>query len=201
MQIPVNESNETTALIHELMEAVSKEAKQLFVSSAEDLAQQYYGSREGKVLQIAVDDTADTDLEWLQQRLAEAATTTIGQLETLVENLVEERDEARAEVERLRGWQESIADGTGYILRAEGQGGYEAADPETIIAAWRRLEREADAAANAYQRGAEAMREAAATQLACYFPKHNPTGRCGMCVLCSQDVTTEIREIPIPEDK
>lgn len=102
MNIPVNEANETKALIHELMETVSKEAKRLFVSSAEDLAQQYYGSREGKVLQIAVDDTVDIDLEWLQERLTDKASTEVGRLRGFVEGLIEERDEALAEIERLR---------------------------------------------------------------------------------------------------
>lgn len=63
-----------------------------------------------------------------------------------------ERDEARAEVERLtkerdelKAWQKAVADGTGYVNYAEGQGGYEVADPETILAKWRRLRREYDA--------------------------------------------------------
>ena len=102
MQIPVNESNETTALIHELMEVVAKEAKQVFVSSAEDLVQQHYCSRVGQTLQIAVEDAQNTDLEWLQEWLTDKASTEIDYLRGFIESLVEERDEARAEVERMR---------------------------------------------------------------------------------------------------
>lgn len=53
-------------------------------------------------------------------------------------------DAARAEVEELRAWQRDIADGTGYINYAEGQGGYEVAPAETILRAWRRLQAEQD---------------------------------------------------------
>lgn len=94
--IPVNEANERKALIHELMEVVSKEAKAVFVGAAEDLAQQYYGTREGKTLQIAVEDAEGTDLEWLQERLTDKASEEIDRLRVFVEGLIEERDEARA---------------------------------------------------------------------------------------------------------
>ena len=99
-QIQVNEANETTALLHELMEVVSKEAKQVFVSSAEDLVQQHYCSRVGQTLQIAVEDAQGTDLEWLQDWLTDKASTEIDRLRGFIESLVEERDEARRELTR-----------------------------------------------------------------------------------------------------
>lgn len=49
-----------------------------------------------------------------------------------------------AEVERLRAWQVAVADGMGYLNHAEGQGGYEVADPDTILGAWKDQEREID---------------------------------------------------------
>ncbi len=102
MNIPVNEANETTALIHELMEVVAKEAKRVFVSSAEDLVQQHYGSRVGQTLELAVEDAKRTDLEWLQEELRERASTEIDRLRGFIESLVEERDAALAEIERLK---------------------------------------------------------------------------------------------------
>ena len=111
MQIPVNESNETTALIHELMEVVAKEAKQVFVSSAEDLVQQHYCSRVGQTLQMAVEDAQRTDLDWLQEELRERASTEIDYLRGFIESLVEERDAALAEVERLEAALAASGDG------------------------------------------------------------------------------------------
>lgn len=102
MQIPVNEANEAKALIHELMEVVAREAKRVFVSSAEDLVQQHYCSKVGKTLELAVEDVNRTDLEWLQEELRERASTEIDYLRGFIESLVEERDEARAEVTKLR---------------------------------------------------------------------------------------------------
>ncbi len=53
-----------------------------------------------------------------------------------------------AEVERLTAWQVAVADGLGYANHAEGQGGYEVADPETVIGAWREQEREVERLTN-----------------------------------------------------
>lgn len=50
-----------------------------------------------------------------------------------------ERDEARA-------WQLAVAEGTGYINYAEGQGGYEIAPAETIVAAYTNAVEERDEA-------------------------------------------------------
>jgi hypothetical protein len=48
------------------------------------------------------------------------------------------------EVERLKAWQVAVADGLGYLNSAEGQGGYEVAEPETVIGAWSEQEREVE---------------------------------------------------------
>lgn len=101
MNIPVNEANETTALIHELMEAASKEAKAMFVCQLYELVYERNGTREGKVLEVAAQDAEGTDLEWLQERLTDKVSTEIDRLRVFVEGLIEERDEARNEVERL----------------------------------------------------------------------------------------------------
>ena len=93
---------EGNQLIKDLMNMVAKEAKRVFVSSAEDLVQQHYFSRVGQTLQMAVEDAQRTDLEWLQEELRERASTEIDYLRGFIESLVEERDEARAEVERLK---------------------------------------------------------------------------------------------------
>ena len=89
-------------IISELTESAAKCSKELFVTSAEDLVQQYYGTREGKVLQIAVEDAQDIDLEWLQDRIHSEAYEPINKLQATIECLVSERDEALAEVENLR---------------------------------------------------------------------------------------------------
>jgi hypothetical protein len=52
------------------------------------------------------------------------------------------------EVERLTAWQVAVADGLGYLNHAEGQGGYEVAEPETVIGAWREQEREVERLTN-----------------------------------------------------
>lgn len=54
------------------------------------------------------------------------------------------RSALQAECAELRAWQEAVAEGTGYINRPEGQGGYAVADPDTIVAAFKEHEREAD---------------------------------------------------------
>lgn len=64
--------------------------------------------------------------------------------------------DAEAEVERLRAWQYAVANGIGYCNHAEGQGGYEVADAETIVVAWKRRERLYDEAHEV----AQAQREA-----------------------------------------
>lgn len=43
------------------------------------------------------------------------------------------RDSWRARCGELEAWQLAIAEGTGFINHAEGQAGYEVADPETIL--------------------------------------------------------------------
>ena len=101
--IPVNEANETKALIHELMEAVSKEAKAMFVCQLYELVYERNGTREGAILEIAAEDAEGTDLEWLQERLTDKASTEIDRLWVFVEGLIEERDAAIAEVTRLKG--------------------------------------------------------------------------------------------------
>lgn len=86
--------------------------------------------------------------------------------------LVDAVDALCAEVERLRAWQLAVAEGMGYVNRAEGQSGYEAAEPDVILSAWndtqQRLTVETDGdearaeiqhlkaeAATAYTRGSE----------------------------------------------
>ena len=96
------EMKESQDLLKELMAVVSKEAKQVFVSSAEDLVQQHYGSRVGQTLELAVEDAQGTDLEWLQERLSDKASTEIDRLRGFIESLVEERDAALAEIKRLK---------------------------------------------------------------------------------------------------
>lgn len=64
----------------------------------------------------------------------------LGEARRHAEEQKNKADRLQAEVEELREWQLKVAEGTGYINRAEGQGGYEVAAPETIIAAWKRLE-------------------------------------------------------------
>lgn len=113
----------------------------------------------------------------------------VTRLQGLLVELRTERDEARAEVEQLRAWQREVADGTGYINYAEGQGGYEVAPAETIVAAWKQREREADARADVFKRGAEAMREEAA----CDVERKPSRDR--------WDCAERIRALPIPEDK
>ena len=72
-------------IISELTESAAKCSKELFVTSAEDLVQQYYGTREGKVLQIAVEDAQDIDLEWLQDRIHSEAYEPINKLQATIE--------------------------------------------------------------------------------------------------------------------
>jgi cell division septum initiation protein DivIVA len=96
------EMKESQELLKELMATVAKEAKRVFVSSAEDLVQQHYCSRVGQTLKIALEDAESTDLEWLQEELRESASTEIDYLRGFIESIVEERDAARAEVERLK---------------------------------------------------------------------------------------------------
>jgi hypothetical protein len=60
----------------------------------------------------------------------------------------------------------------------------------------------AERAVDAYRRGAEDMREAAAKILTCHFPGANADGsRCGLCRLCDAAMDEAIRALPIPEDK
>ena len=98
-------------LIKDLMTMVAKEAKRVFVSSAEELVQQHYFSRVGQTLQLAVEDAAGTDIEWLQEELRERASTEIDYLRGFIESLVEERDAALAEVERLESALAASGDG------------------------------------------------------------------------------------------
>lgn len=69
--------------------------------------------------------------------------------------------ELKDEIEQLRAWQLAVAEGTGYINHAEGQDGYEVADAETIVAAWKRRERRYDEAHDV----AQAQREVCAESL------------------------------------
>ncbi len=96
----------------------------------------------------------------------------------LYERVIKERDEARAEVERLKE--------SNKLLRVD-------ADKEWGAAA--------TAVATAYQRGAEAMREAAAKTFEC-----NDEGGCFSgrwadkpCLSCGR--ATDVRALPVPEDK
>jgi hypothetical protein len=60
-------------------------------------------------------------------------------LERAYADACKERDE-------LRAWQLAVAEGTGYINHAEGQGGYEIAPAETIVAAYANAVEERDEA-------------------------------------------------------
>jgi hypothetical protein len=60
--------------------------------------------------------------------------------------LMRSRDAARAEAEALRTWQREVAEGIGYLNRAEGQDGYEVAAPSVIVAAWREAEKRTEVA-------------------------------------------------------
>ena len=93
-----------------------------------------------------------------------------------------ERDEALAQVKELRAWQLAVAEGAGYVNRAEGQGGYEVASAETLVAAWKRQEQEAT---EAFGRGAEDMREACAQWVDHWVSGH---------------VADKLRDMPIPEE-
>ena len=44
-----------------------------------------------------------------------------------------EIERLRARVAELEAWQLAIAEGTGFVNFAEGQSGYEVADPQTIL--------------------------------------------------------------------
>ena len=91
-----------------------------------------------------------------------------------------------AEVERLTAWQVAVADGLGYLNCGEGQGGYEIADPETVIGAWREQEREVErlkaetpwvpaVERAAFRRGAEAMRMGVLAEFEKWFLAKEPT--------------------------
>lgn len=58
--------------------------------------------------------------------------------------------DAYEERDRLRDWQEAVADGLGYLNRAEGQGGYEVAKPEVIANTYNRICAERDAICKAH---------------------------------------------------
>ena len=55
----------------------------------------------------------------------------------VTKQLTEERDE-------LAAWQLAVADGLGFVNRAEGQSGYDVAAPSVILAAWRECEERID---------------------------------------------------------
>lgn len=50
-----------------------------------------------------------------------------------VKIFVEQRKALRVRVAELEAWQLAIAEGTGFVNFAEGQSGYEVADPKTIL--------------------------------------------------------------------
>jgi hypothetical protein len=60
----------------------------------------------------------------------------LAEIERLTADLASERT-ARAEAER---WQVEVAEGLGFLNRAEGQGGYEVAAPRVIVEAFRAAE-------------------------------------------------------------
>lgn len=82
------------------------------------------------------------------------------------------RAEHAADLSRLDGWrlragvaekwQRAVAEGTGYINQPEGQDGYEVADAETIVAAWKRARRAEDGFTDVALRQREACAEWAA---------------------------------------
>ena len=109
-----------------------------------------------------------------------------GEMDELIKKLTEERDEARAEVERLRGILPELPprapDGHGlprYGLRWNGP-----SDPASVPMAdgyWTPWH----LASDAYRRGAEAMREACAQWVDHWVSGH---------------VADKLRDMPIPED-
>ncbi len=98
-------------LIKKMLNEVSKESKRLFLAAAEELVCQHYGSREGKVLELAVEDVKGTNIEWLEESLQDSASETISQLQMLIEGLIDERDAAMAEIERLESALAASGDG------------------------------------------------------------------------------------------
>lgn len=76
----------------------------------------------------------------------------------------------RDHVEALEAWQLAVADGMGYVNRAEGQGGYEVAAPSVILGAWaaqqERIERAEEVQASQEDRARELIAEAEADRAA-----------------------------------
>ncbi len=71
---------------------------------------------------------------------------------------------------------------------------------KTVADSWRAWAEKQRAAA--FSRGAAAMREAAASSLACYFPTARTDGStCGLCTRCEGNYAQHIRNLPDPEDK
>jgi hypothetical protein len=68
------------------------------------------------------------------------------------------RADAVARAERAEGWQLAVADALGYVNRAEGQSGYEVAEPSVVLAAYRA----ALSRPSVPEEGPEALREALA---------------------------------------
>jgi hypothetical protein len=60
--------------------------------------------------------------------------------------LMERNNALALRVQEAERWQIEVADGIGYVNRAEGQGGYEVAEPRVIIQAFRDLRSERDLA-------------------------------------------------------
>lgn len=58
---------------------------------------------------------------------------------TVEEALTAQRDEAREERDELRAWQLAVAEGMGYVNRAEGVGGYEVAPASVIVDSWNQM--------------------------------------------------------------
>lgn len=56
-------------------------------------------------------------------------------------SVVDEIEYLRDEIARLREWQRRVAEGLGFLSRRDGQDGYEVAEPDEIVKAWRDMER------------------------------------------------------------
>jgi hypothetical protein len=81
-------------------------------------------------------DEARHDMRAALARAREAAEANDGMRKALRQR-EQEHLAACAEADELRAWQEAVADGLGFLNRAEGQRGYEVAEPSVIIRAFR----------------------------------------------------------------
>jgi hypothetical protein len=95
-----------------------------------------YRNRTGCTLVEAKEITGRARMRAALARAREAAEANDGMRKALRQR-EQEHLAACAEADELRAWQEAVADGLGFLNRAEGQRGYEVAEPSVIIRAFR----------------------------------------------------------------